>query len=253
MRDIVQSFARWPFWSVMAWQDIKQRYRGSTLGPFWSTANLLVVVLGIGILFSAIFDQPLETFIPYITAGMFVWTFISTTITESVNAYVVAGPLIRQTQTPMLLFVLRVVYRNAIVMAHNVLVVAVVFAYFQVLPDFLYLLFGLVLIIANVIWISTLVALFATRYRDANQAITHLLSLALFLSPIFWPVSAASERAAFILYNPFAHLLEVVRSPLLGDPPAMLSVIICAVMALIGFAFAALIHGGVRRRIVFWL
>jgi ABC-type polysaccharide/polyol phosphate export permease len=75
----------------------------------------------------------------------------------------------------------------------------------------------------------------------------------LFLSPIFWPVSAASERAAFILYNPFAHLLEVVRSPLLGDPPAMLSVIICVVMAVVGFAFAALIHGGVRRRIVFWL
>lgn len=253
MKDIVDSLKHWPFWSVLAWQDIKQRYRGSTLGPFWSTANLLVVVIGIGILFSAIFGQPLETFIPYLTAGMFVWTFISTTITESVNSYVVAGPLIRQTQTPMLLFVLRVVYRNAIVMAHNVLVVAAVFTYFQVLPNFMYALLGLVLVIANVIWIAALVALFATRYRDANQAVTHLLSLALFLSPIFWPVSAARERMAFVLYNPFAHLLEVVRSPLLGDPPATLSVIICAVMAVVGFIFAALIHGGVRRRIVFWL
>lgn len=237
----------------MAWQDIKQRYRGSTLGPFWSTANLLVIVIGVGILFSSLFDQPLETFIPYLAAGMFVWTFISTTLNESVNAYLAAGSLIRQVKTPMLVFVLRAVFRNVIVLAHNVLVLAAVFIFFRVMPDILMVLAGLVLLIANVLWMSVIVSLFATRYRDANQAVTHFLSLALFLSPIFWPVDAASDRAAFILYNPFAHLLDVVRSPLLGQPPSSTSLIIASCMAVLGCALAAIIHRHFRRRIVFWL
>ena len=35
MRDVVDGIKAYPIWTTLAWQDIRQRYRRSVLGPFW--------------------------------------------------------------------------------------------------------------------------------------------------------------------------------------------------------------------------
>src|SRR5262249_54790977 len=42
--DIGEGLREWELWLSMAWQDIKQRYRGSMLGPFWVTLSMGVMV-----------------------------------------------------------------------------------------------------------------------------------------------------------------------------------------------------------------
>jgi ABC-type polysaccharide/polyol phosphate export permease len=49
MKDIKQGvFISLPIWNMLAWQDIKQRYRRSVIGPFWLTISTAIMVFSLG-------------------------------------------------------------------------------------------------------------------------------------------------------------------------------------------------------------
>src|SRR5690606_9604180 len=79
--DIRTGLRQRELWGHLGWQDIKQRYRRSVIGPFWLTITQGVIALGLGLLYSQLFGLPIETFLPYIVTGFIVWNFISGCIT----------------------------------------------------------------------------------------------------------------------------------------------------------------------------
>ena len=251
--DVVTAVHRWQFWTFLAWQDIRQRYRGSKLGPFWTVANVAFVAAGVGLLYSGIFNEDLNTFVPFLTAGIIFWFLIANCVSDSTVAFQQGGSMIRQAALPLFAFPLRVVTRNVIVLAHNALVYIAICFIFAVRPNLVWLIPGVVLLVLNVGWVTVLCALLGARYRDAVQMIQNALTLVLFLSPIFWRPGQASGRAVMVHYNPVAHLLEIVRTPALGSPPNMDSIWICLAMAAIGWIVALGVFLRVRHRIVHWL
>src|SRR6266850_1136109 len=64
-------------WVLLGWQDIKQRYRRSMLGPLWLTISTAVMVIALGYVYAAIFRQSLNDYFPYLAAGLVIWSFIS--------------------------------------------------------------------------------------------------------------------------------------------------------------------------------
>jgi lipopolysaccharide transport system permease protein len=53
--------------------------------------------------------------------------------------------------------------------------------------------------------------------------------------------------------NPLYHLVEVVRTPLLGQTPSLLSFIVAAGLIPLGFAFTLSIFSRFRQRVPYWL
>ena len=47
VRDIAQGIAAVPIWATLGWQEIRQRYRRSTLGPFWLTLSTGAMIAAI--------------------------------------------------------------------------------------------------------------------------------------------------------------------------------------------------------------
>ena len=47
----------WPVWLVMGWDDIRQRYRRSILGPFWITLSMSVFIFVLSIIYSRLFRK----------------------------------------------------------------------------------------------------------------------------------------------------------------------------------------------------
>ena len=43
-------------WSAMAMQDIKMRYRGSLLGPFWLTISMVIMIAAMGLIYARMFN-----------------------------------------------------------------------------------------------------------------------------------------------------------------------------------------------------
>ena len=70
--DIGQAVWQPELWLMLGWQDIKQRYRRSIIGPFWLTLSTAIMVFALGFLYAAIFRQPLGEYFPYLATGLVV-------------------------------------------------------------------------------------------------------------------------------------------------------------------------------------
>src|ERR1700742_1080695 len=75
-------------WGHLGWQDIKQRYRRSVIGPLWITLAMAVTAAGLGLVSSPLFKASVGTFLPYLTVGFIVWNFILGCVTEGTETFI---------------------------------------------------------------------------------------------------------------------------------------------------------------------
>lgn len=245
----------WPVWLVMGWDDIRQRYRRSILGPFWITLSMGVFILVLSIIYSRLFHTPLERYMPFLTVGYIVWGFISTSTNEACNAFHEGSRIIKQIKLPYSVYVMRVICRNFIVFLHTIVIYIPVAIYFSVVPTPMSLLVlpGLLLMILNQIWVTTVIGIFSTRYRDILPIVATMIQLMMFATPIMWMTGTATNLQFAADINPAYHLIEIIRAPLLGTAPQPLSWMVAIGMVIVGWVLAAALFVRTARRIVYWL
>jgi lipopolysaccharide transport system permease protein len=255
MQDISGGFARWRLAAALARLDIRNRYRGSVLGPFWMTASTAVMVAGIGLLYATLFRMSLAEYLPWIAVSLVVWTMISQTVSDACNSFVAAEGVIRQLPLPYTVHVLRFVIRNAIIAAHSLPLIAVVLVAFGAVPgpEALLAIPGLMLIAVNACAAGLFLGMVCARFRDIPQIVTNLMQLAFFLSPVLWKPHLLGDAAVWLPLNPFFALMETVRGPLVegGAAPViwLAAVSYTALVCLAAFAFFVRF----RARIAFWV
>jgi homopolymeric O-antigen transport system permease protein len=254
-RDLLSAIRAWHLWIMLGWNDIRQRYRRSVLGPFWITISMAVFIGLLGVIYSQIFRIELRTYLPYLTLGYIIWGFIAQTTTESSIAFQESERIIRQIRVPYAIFVLRVVWRNFIVFLHTAVIYVPVAIIYEVRPGLtgLIALPGLALVYLNQVWVTLTLAIICTRYRDVPQIVTTAVQILLFATPIMWPVSALGPATMIAHMNPFYHMIELIRAPMLGEVPSSLSWVVVLVCVALGWTVAVLLLLRTRRRLVFWL
>ena len=255
VRDLRHSFQRIGLAWSLARHDVVSRYRGSLLGPFWITLSMGLMVLGIGFLNANLFNVPLETFLPFVALGIVFFGVMSSTVTEGCETFVQAAGVLSQTSLPMFTFVWRTVLRNLINLAHHAVIVVVVLSLYGYWgkADFLQALGGLVLMVANASWLSMLVGIASARFRDIPQVVISIMQFAIFMTPVFWLPERLQAHPWVLNFNPFYHLLEAVRAPLLGRGVDPSSYAILIGMAVVGWLVTFGIFTRTRRRIVHYL
>ena len=253
--EVVAGFRAWPVWGVLGWDDIRQRYRRSVLGPFWITLSMGVFILLLSVIYSRLFHVDLETYMPYLSAGLILWGFISAATAESCQAFHEGNAIIKQIKLPYSVYILRVVWRNFIVFLHTIVIFIPVALVFKVTPSWvtLYVLPGLFLVWVNQIWVAMVLAILSTRYRDLLPIVTTTIQIAMFATPIMWPVSTLNGDTLIADINPIYHVIELVRAPMIGTAPAPLSWLVAGGMAIVGCTAATALLVRTARRIVFWL
>ena len=253
--DLIAGFKAWRLWTMLGWNDIVQRYRRSALGPFWITLSMAIFIVLLGVIYSRIFKTDIATFLPYIAMGIITWGFISGTTIESCAAFVDSGAIIKQIRLPFTLYVLKVVWRNLIILFHTIILIVPIGLIFQLKVSLVDLLVvpGLVLMFANQIWIGIVVAILSTRFRDVAQLIATAIQIAMFATPIMWPVNSLGGARIIADVNPLYHLIEIVRAPLLGEAPSLLSWLVMIGLCAAGYLLAIALLWRTSRRIVYWL
>jgi ABC-type polysaccharide/polyol phosphate export permease len=253
--DMVGAARRWRLWTSLAIHDIAARYRGSMLGPFWITVTMAAMIAGVGTLYSQLFNLPTAEYVPWLATGLVFWAFFATVVTEGCDAFISSGAIIRQTALPMLTFIGRMVTRNLINFAHQILIVVVVVAYYGIWRDSnpLLSLAGFLLVLVNLTWLALICGIISSRFRDVPQIVAALVQVAMFLTPVFWRPDAIRSHRFMLEWNPFYHMLEVTRRPLLGEPIDPSSYVMLIGSALIGWLVAFLLFARTRRRLVHFL
>lgn len=255
IRDLRNSFARIGLAWSLATHDVGSRYRGSVLGPFWITLSMGLMVLGIGFLYASLFNLPLDQFLPYVALGIVFFGVMTGTINEGCDTFTHAASMLSQTSLPMLTFVWRTVFRNLINLAHHlVIVVGMLIFYGQWKTANVPLaVVGIVLMILNASWASLLAGIASARFRDIPQIVISIMQFAIFMTPVFWLPDRFGKHQVFLDLNPFYHLLQAVRAPLLGQSVSGHSYLVLVTMAVVGWLTAFLVFARTRRRIVHYL
>lgn len=253
--EVLAGFRLWPVWTILGWDDIRQRYRRSLLGPFWITLSMGVFICLLGVIYGRLFHMDTRTYLPYLAVGFIVWGFLAAVANEGCLAFLESARIIKQIKLPYSVYILRVVWRNFIVFLHNIVIFIPVAVVFKIAPNLtaLYALPGLLLVCANVVWVAMLLAILTTRYRDVTPIVAAIVQIMMFATPIMWPVSSFGGDAIIAEANPVYHLIEIVRAPLLGTAPQLLSWLVAGGGAIAGSALTVALLVSKSRRMVFWL
>jgi ABC-type polysaccharide/polyol phosphate export permease len=255
--DIINGAKKWELWGKLGWLEVRRRYRRTVIGPFWSTISLGIYLTALGAVGVGLWKQNIAEYVPFLAAGMIVWIMFSTILTEAGTLFLSAAHLFKELRFEYSILVYAAVWRNLIVFLHNLIAFVVVIAILapqRITLDTLLVLPGLVIVIANALWVTLFFGMLCLRYRDVQQFIMSIIQVLLFVTPIFWPPEAlsGSGRWVFIGVNPIYHIIEVVRRPLLGEAPSALSYAVALIVTAFGLAFTFGVFNRFRRRIAFW-
>ena len=253
--DLIKGARSFHLWGLLGWQDIRRRYRRSIIGPFWLTISMGVLVAVLSILYGALLRVEIADYAPFLALGFIVWTLISGFISEGCVAFTGAESIIKQVDLPLSVHVYRVVWRNLIIFFHNAAIFVVVAIIFSIWPGWVGLLAlpGLVLLCLNGVWMGLLFGLISARFRDVPPVMDSIVRIAFFVTPIIWMPELLPGRAVLLDFNPFFHYVELVRAPLLGQAPQLVSWLAVLGMTLGGWLVALDMFRNYRRRVAYWV
>jgi lipopolysaccharide transport system permease protein len=219
---------------------------------------MAVTIASIGIVFGIIFGTPMEIFLPYLASGIILWGLLAGILNDGSQAFIAAEGMIKQIPLPKLAHVVRVVWRNILTTGHNIVIFPLVLLAVGGSTGWQLVLFplGLVIAVLSVSGLALILAVFASRFRDVPPIVSSVLTVAFYVTPIIWySDSLGDNQLAHLLLglNPFYHLLQIARLPLLGQSPTIenwgLALLSAGVFWLVGL----LIYKKFENRIAYWV
>jgi ABC-2 type transport system permease protein/lipopolysaccharide transport system permease protein len=253
--DVVEGMAKSWMWSAMAMQDIRLRYRGSMLGPFWLTISMVIMIAAMGLIYARLFNMEITRYLPFLTVGLVIWNFVSTVIIEGCQTFLSAQNVISQVRMPFTVHAWRTVYRNLIILAHNMVIVPFVLVIFGVPVGWSVVIIvpALAVLTVNGLWISVLLGMISARYRDVPPIVMSLVQVIFFVTPIFWPPEALGVWMQALPLNPLFAAIDVIRAPLLGQAPLTYSWAVLLAVTVLGSLGTFALFAKFRPRITYWI
>lgn len=199
----------------------------------------------------------MTNYVPFLAISFVLWNFILASINDASLSYVQAERLLKQTPLPMYFPLVRSFTKNAVIFFHNSIIMILALIIFGVgaKPVLFLVVPGLVVLMANLYWLGTIVAIASTRYRDLPPIVTSFFMLSFYVTPILWQPEDLPEsfRRIVVNFNPFFHLMELVRAPLLGFSPSLLNWMVTIGLLLGGSVVARVVYIRFSPRINYWL
>jgi lipopolysaccharide transport system permease protein len=210
---------------------------------------------GMGPLYSSLFGTELSKFFPHLALGIIFWGFFSSVVADACNAFVGSSNYLKQGYFPISLFVWRSIARNLIQFGHQIVLYIPVALWADISLSWSALLvlpaFGILIVNAHAL--GLLLGLICTRYRDVTQIVTSVMQMLMFLTPVFWLPESLPGRAQYILWNPFAQRLDLLRTPLMGGVAELHSWLGILAWTLVSLIGSMVLFSKYRRRVVYWL
>jgi ABC-type polysaccharide/polyol phosphate export permease len=184
------------------------------------------------------------------------WNFLSQVMTECTTIFVNHSRLYLNQRMNFSVSIYSLIYRNLMILAHNMIIVAILIVGFgvpingydlQIVPAFL-------ITVVMLAWLGYVIAMLCVRYRDVIQIIANWLLVLFFITPIFWRADFLSPNHHFLVdYNPAAQFIELLREPLLGEPVSLYTWVFTSIVAFGGGLLSLPLIGRYRQRVIFWV
>ena len=255
--DIAEGLRRWRSWTYLAVESVKNQYRRTVIGPWWLTLQTAAYVMGLSVLFGAIFRRPLDEFVPYVGGGFIVFQLLAGLTRQGADVFVNNASTITSTRQPLSILVFRAAMVELLQFAHTLVIVGV-FVAVGLVPLSLKLLVvvpALLIILLNGLAVGLWLGPTVARFRDVGPFVSSILQVMIFFTPVFWRVDEIHPdgRNVLVGWNPFAHLLGLFRDPLLGELPSALTWTGVGAVTAANIILAFWVFARVRSRLPYWV
>lgn len=236
----------------LVWKQIKTKYKQSALGIGWAIIQPLLLTFVFGYIFYGVAglktgsgDDAVNAY-AFLSAGLILWTFISTTVTSASLSLITNANMISKVYFPRVLVPLSLVVAGLLdyAIAWIMLVFVVVlsgemFSIWSVLL-FIPLVLAFLLSAGVSFWLSAASA----KYRDVQYIVPFGVSVAMFASPVLYPVSwAYNELTRFVLnLNPLTGIFTAQRFFIFGRPEMDLIPLLYSTLATLAIFFGGLLY-----------
>jgi lipopolysaccharide transport system permease protein len=211
----------------MTKREVVGRYKGSAMGLAWSFFNPVFMLVVYTFVFSEIFksrwggvggDDSKTQFAVVLFVGMIVLSLFSEVINRAPGLILSNVNYVKKVVFPI--EILPVIAMGA-ALFHSLISLGVLLAAFILFNGYLhwtvvftpFVLLPLVIVTLGISWMLASLGVFL---RDVGQTIGIITTVLMFLSPVFYPVTAVPERfRPFIMANPLTFIIEQAREVLI--------------------------------------
>jgi lipopolysaccharide transport system permease protein len=252
--DLAELWASRELVLILALRNVKIRYKQTVLGVGWAILQPLAAVGIFTVVMRRLAHLPSEG-IPYpvfVYAGLAVWVYFANGANMAAESLAQYRDLVTKVYFPRLLAPLAAILPSLIDLGISILAVGVFMAIFDVAPGWPIVLLPLWIVAAVAttfgvgVWLSALNA----RYRDVRNALTFLLQIWLFATPVAYPGSLVHGAWRFLLYvNPVAGVVTGFRWSLVGAQRPGLAALVSLASGLVVLASGLVYFARVERRL----
>jgi len=228
-------------------RDFVTFYKQTILGPLWYIIQPLANTVILTIIFGKIAEIPTDDIPPFLfyMAGTVVWGYFSTCLIGTSNTFVENSQIFGKVYFPRLTVPISVVMTGLFQFGIQVSLFLLFYLYYWVEGSIFntnisILFFPLVVLqmAALGLGFGILISSLVTKYRDLTFAMTFVVQIWMYLSPIVYPLTEVPESYR-LLYslNPMVSVVESFRGMFLGQSSLELSHVIVGAFVTIVVVF----------------
>jgi lipopolysaccharide transport system permease protein len=234
---------------LFVWRDFVSVYKQTILGPLWYLIQPVLTTVTFTIIFGRIAGlstDGLPQFLFYLS-GTVVWVYFADCVIKTSQTFTSNSGLFGKVYFPRLSVPISIVISNLITFGIQLLLFIAFIIYFVIagveikLNWWVLLLPFLIFITAGIgLGFGIIISALTTRYRDLRYLVTFGIQLAMYATPVIYPVSSVTGTFRKLIFlNPMTSIIEAFRYAFLGAgtlsiPQLLYSFTVMLIVLLIG-------------------
>lgn len=198
---------------------LRMRYRRSLIGFLWTVLAPLINYLIIALVFIYALNQSEADFFTYFFIGSVIFNVLSISLQRAPGIMLVNEMYIKKIYLPKIIYVLNTCayeFTNFILTSVTLFVVGLIMGKVQISIALLVIPINLILLIFVLIGLCSFLSVSGVFFRDLLYIIPQVMQAFFFLTPIVYKPTVFPEKIQrLIQLNPFYHIIETFRFPIL--------------------------------------
>ena len=236
-------------------RQVQRRFSRTALGPAWVLVTFAGYLGLMTLVSSAVLNLEPSSIVPHIAVGIALWLFLTATFTECSLVFVNNKQHLINTPLPYSAFIFSSLLANMVMLGIYVGATFILLRVFAV-PfngNIAWLLLTLPIFFGFVLGTSLVLAVVSSFVRDMAHLVATIMQLGIFVTPVWWREQDLHRFDQALVFNPFVHMINIVRDPLLGYPPQQTALVAAAVISVVVLVVGVVSFSMSRGRIAYRL
>lgn len=236
---------------IFVYRDFVLYYKQTILGPLWWILQPILMTAMFTLVFGNIAKISTDEISPvlFYMSGIILWSYFSGCLLNTSRTFIDNAPIFGKVYFPRLIIPISTIVSGIFKLIIQLLLFIIIYLIFILKGSPINITRLIVIVPFLILQISLLslgfgiiISSLTTKYRDLNLAISFLVQLWMYATPIVYPLSLIPARWQYLyMINPVTSIIETFRMALLGAGTVNIISIITSILATIIVLFTGII------------